>query len=424
MKKLIAALLILVMLFSFAACKSSTEEEEAMSGELVEDNSDTTPDDNSSNNNDNNNNNNDNTNQTPGNSTQQPDNSNNNDSNKEENNTPPLSTDGKYTVTFDYGFDNKVESEKTDGKVTEVKPERAGYEFAGWFDGETKFDFSKDIASDTKLCAKWNIITYTITYKTEGGTVPAGNPTTYTVDSEFKLMPAEKPYALFTTWNVDAGDGKFLAIDSISKGMTGDLTLVAVWGQDVIVLGKYEQDGNKDNGAEPIVWEKIKEENGKTLYLSRYILDSIPYNSPKASVSWSTCTLRTWLNGTFYNSAFTAEEKSVVIYGDIFTARNKSTGIGSDMTTKDRVFLLSLEEADSLQNYALKKGTATAHAKAQGCLVNSKDIGDWWFRTAGCYDNYAAFMQQNGGSRDNGYSVDLKTIGVRPAIWVDTSKIG
>ena len=44
---------------------------------------------------------------------------------------------------------------------------------------------------------------------------------------------------------------------------------------DTIVFGKYEQDGVKANGKEPIEWIVLKEEDNNILVLSKYV---IPFN--------------------------------------------------------------------------------------------------------------------------------------------------
>ena len=78
---------------------------------------------------------------------------------------------------------------------------------------------------------------------------------------------------------------------------------------DVIVFGRYEQDNDLGNGPEPIEWIVLDTQDGKALLLSKYGLDAVPYNDDNNSAgTWETCTLRTWLNDTFLNAAFTQEE--------------------------------------------------------------------------------------------------------------------
>ena len=45
-----------------------------------------------------------------------------------------------------------------------------------------------------------------------------------------------------------------------------------------ITFGKYEQDGDLDNGKEPIEWEVLSIEPGQALLLSKYALDFKKYD--------------------------------------------------------------------------------------------------------------------------------------------------
>ena len=77
---------------------------------------------------------------------------------------------------------------------------------------------------------------------------------------------------------------------------------------DVITFGKYEQDNKTSNGKEDIEWIILDRQGDKVLLISRMALDQQPYNTKKADVTWETCSLRKWLNGSFYESAFDEED--------------------------------------------------------------------------------------------------------------------
>ena len=49
------------------------------------------------------------------------------------------------------------------------------------------------------------------------------------------------------------------------------------------------------------------------LVISRYGLDCKPYNTEYEEITWETCSLRSWLNGEFYETAFIPEEKNVIL---------------------------------------------------------------------------------------------------------------
>jgi hypothetical protein len=46
-------------------------------------------------------------------------------------------------------------------------------------------------------------------------------------------------------------------------------------------------------------------------------LDAKPYNEEDTSITWENCTLRKWLNDTFYNTAFTDSEKTKIVESTI-----------------------------------------------------------------------------------------------------------
>lgn len=64
----------------------------------------------------------------------------------------------KHTVTFDYGYEDKVDTQSVEHDSTVVRPEdptREGYKFLGWYVGEDAYDFSTLVTGDLTLTAKW-----------------------------------------------------------------------------------------------------------------------------------------------------------------------------------------------------------------------------------------------------------------------------
>lgn len=192
-----------------------------------------------------------------------------------------------------------------------------------------------------------------------------------------------------------------------------------------VTFGNYEQDNNTGNGKEEIEWLVLEydEANQKALLLSRYGLETKPYNTTNISITWEDCTLRTWLNQDFLNTAFTAEEQQAIKITNVSNSKGKgysgwSTNGGND--TQDKVFLLSYSEA--FRKYFIsdseRQTKPTEYAKAQGAYENSKNGNYWWWlRSPGSSQNYAALVN-TAGSRS---SKSVNTIGdaVRPALWLD-----
>lgn len=78
---------------------------------------------------------------------------------------------------------------------------------------------------------------------------------------------------------------------------------------DIVTFGSYDQDGNYENGAEPIEWIVLDTDGETTVLLSRYGLETLPWNKVQTAVTWENCSLREWLNGEFFDMAFTDWEK-------------------------------------------------------------------------------------------------------------------
>lgn len=113
---------------------------------------------------------------------------------------------------------------------------------------------------------------------------------------------------------------------------------------DYIVFGRYEQDGNLDNGPEPIEWEIVSEGDGRMLLVSRYILDYQQYNIEQTDVTWETCSLRSWLNDDFINTAFSNAERDQILETTITNSDHPLSGTEGGNDTVDQIFCLSVDE--------------------------------------------------------------------------------
>ncbi len=81
----------------------------------------------------------------------------------------PTEKVGEYTVTFNYGYDNKkITANSQNYKVSKPEePKRKGYKFLGWYaDNETEqWSFSgHTVTTDMTLTAKWGKYIYHISY--------------------------------------------------------------------------------------------------------------------------------------------------------------------------------------------------------------------------------------------------------------------
>ena len=80
-----------------------------------------------------------------------------------------------------------------------------------------------------------------------------------------------------------------------------------------ITFGRYEQDGNLENGKEPIDWIVLTYDEEKALVISRNVLDNKCFNEGFKEADWENSTIRKWLNNDFKNSAFSDAEQERII---------------------------------------------------------------------------------------------------------------
>ena len=93
---------------------------------------------------------------------------------------------------------------------------------------------------------------------------------------------------------------------------------------DIVTFGNYEQDNDLSNGPEAIEWIVLDVQDGKALLLSKYGLDVKLYNTGWTDITWETCTLRTWLNSDFKDTAFDRTEQRALLLTKTAESRWKS----------------------------------------------------------------------------------------------------
>ena len=216
------------------------------------------------------------------------------------------------------------------------------------------------------------------------------------------------------------------------------------YGHEVVQLGTYQQAADGD--PTPIAWWVVRTfDDGTRLLLAKHALERVPFNDAFVETTWDACTLRSWLNGTFLDEAFSSDELAAIVEartpadGETLPADAGEDGVvgsgradgsaGADRpadATRDRVFALSVADVeaclgargDGLMHPELV-ARATDHAAAQGVTVNSDTGGTgWWLRTPGVSGTRVACVSGEGIVGPNGYGVNLGGFAVRPAILV------
>ena len=145
----------------------------------------------------------------------------------------------KYTVTFNAngGSGEPSTQTKTYGQtltLSSTKPTRTGYTFQGWGTSATTTTVSYQAGgsytnnSNITLYAIWKVVSYSITYNLNGGSV-TGNPTSYTIETTtFTLKNPTKEGYKFIGWTGTNLNSSTLEV-TIAKGSTGNKSYTANW---------------------------------------------------------------------------------------------------------------------------------------------------------------------------------------------------
>lgn len=157
-----------------------------------------------------------------------------------------------------------------------------------------------------------------------------------------------------------------------------DGTGITTW--DCVYFGNYIQKDTNGDGKvtdedekQPIKWRVLSvEEDGTALLLADKLLDMQPFDK-NGKIDWEECTLRTWLNSTFLNAAFTEADQEAIAETELETE--------SAATVTDNIYLLSLEEVSNPEyGFHPLIDCESNTRKAEGTDLSVFN-NIWWLRT-------------------------------------------
>ncbi|NLB61983.1 MAG: hypothetical protein GX802_06180, partial [Clostridiales bacterium] len=135
--------------------------------------------------------------------------------------------------------------------VTLPLPARVGYDFSKWyntadFSGESVSAIPANAVGNRIFYAKWTAKIYTITYITNGGMLPDGTITSYTIESPTITLPIPTRNAyMFLNWRFMNETGT--VFDRIVTGSVGNYTFFATWTPTVYNIKYNVYDGTMPN---------------------------------------------------------------------------------------------------------------------------------------------------------------------------------
>ena len=201
----------------------------------------------------------------------------------------------------------------------------------------------------------------------------------------------------------------------------------------IVSYGHYPQAVNGTDNS-PIEWIilDLDVNSHRALLISKYALTCQPYHSEYTNVTWENCALRSWLNSSFLNTAFSTSEQRAILTTTV--DNSSSNGYGAYDTyggnnTQDKIFLLSYQEAwHYFDSNDARKCAPTNYAISQGALTDSsskvglRSAGPWWLRSPGCNLHFAIGVRAGGDWHDFNIS-SYDNIGIRPAFWLNLASI-
>ena len=161
--------------------------------------------------------------------------------------------------------------------------------------------------------------------------------------------------------------------------------------------------------------------------ITEELVDCRVYQKEYVDVTWEQCDLRKWLNETFINEAFNEKERSEITVVCNRNPDNEEYGTKGGNPTWDRVFALSIDEAEKyFRDDMDRRAAVTPYARSQGsdCInsyatADGQPAGWWWLRSPGFYCSDASVVDTGGGVDRFGPLVYGYGVSVRPALWLN-----
>lgn len=193
-----------------------------------------------------------------------------------------------------------------------------------------------------------------------------------------------------------------------------------------VYFGSYDQTYRE--GAEDIEWTVLAKEGDRLLVVSKYALDCQRFSTEYEDITWETSPLRGWLNDTFLNTAFSAEERARIPRVTVPADQNPEYDTAPGNDTEDQIFLLSIEETRKYfdDDNALKcRGTDYCYDAGADKYPNGNCW--WWLRTRGDNTTTTTYVRSDGTisycGDGNVLHIENYTFevyyAVRPAMWIE-----
>nr|MCR5685462.1 DUF6273 domain-containing protein [Lachnospiraceae bacterium] len=201
---------------------------------------------------------------------------------------------------------------------------------------------------------------------------------------------------------------------------------------DVITFGLYEQNmiwnNDKDEYdyfVDPIKWKVLAISGNELFLVCKDAIERLPYNDKEGKTNWKDCSLRKWLNNDFCETAFRDYEKELIRTTKLKNGKNPEYGTLGCEDTFDKVFLLSIDEANDpaylfdSDNSRICSASLELYTENEIYLATNHNRCRWWLRSCGESLDKASYVNEAGVVIDRGYEIECDRIGVRPAMVIN-----
>lgn len=191
-----------------------------------------------------------------------------------------------------------------------------------------------------------------------------------------------------------------------------------------VKVGNILPFGKDPVSRKTIEWIVLSVRAGHALLISENAIEYRPLcdvSVPAMADAWEASTLRGWLNGKFYDGAFSVREKSKILPVDISGDNYEKPTTPSGDGTGDKAFLLSA--ADYRKYSDTLKSSKEDLSYAMDYAAGGTPWWDWWLRSSGTAAGTAMCVDSASGIaavKDPAMHV----LGIRPAIFVNIRDAG
>ncbi|MCM1161029.1 MAG: DUF6273 domain-containing protein [Roseburia sp.] len=178
---------------------------------------------------------------------------------------------------------------------------------------------------------------------------------------------------------------------------------------------------------EKIRWKVLQNDGASLFVMADMALDCKDYHDAGGEITWEDSSIRSWLNGSFYNTAFNSREQEVIVEQTVVNDDNPTDGTEGGNDTRDKVYLLSIDEVTKeiygFCNFSntcsqSRRMKASDYANARGTSGRDGNCG-WWLRSPGRVSNSAASVYDSGWVDRDGDTVHTRSGGVCPALHIN-----